>query len=122
MSSDQSIDNIVNGIVAYLKQVKALDLLPQIAENLKKLSWVKYDPDLATVYSAQPLSSTQIRELTASLSKYFKRQIRVKSKLDQSIIAGLKIHLAGQEIDATINRRLEDLKQQIIYDWYCFAN
>ena len=122
MSSDQSIDNIVNGIVTYLKQIKALDLLPQIAENLKKLSWVKYDPDLATVYSAQPLSSTQIRELKTILSKYFKRQIRVKSRLDQSIIAGLKIHLAGQEIDATINRRLEDLKQQIIYDWYCFAD
>lgn len=122
MSSDQSIDNIVNGIVTYLKQVKALDLLPQIAENLKKLSWVRYDPDLATVYSAQPLSSTQIRELTTILSKYFKRQIRVKSKLDPSIIAGLKIHLAGQEIDATVNRRLEDLKQQIIYDWHCFAD
>lgn len=116
MSSDQPIDNIVNGIVAYLKQVKALDLLPQIAESLKKLSWVKYDPDLATVYSAQPLSLSQIRDLTVFLSKYFKRQIRVKSKLDPSIIAGLKIHLAGQEIDATINRRLEDLKQQIIYD------
>lgn len=115
MKTDKSVDNIVKGILAYLEAKKELDLLPQIAESLKKLSWVKVDPDLAVVYSQQKLSSAQINQIKTVLQSLAKHQVRVINRIDLSIIAGFKINFAGREIDSTVNRRLEELKDHLNY-------
>jgi len=116
MKTQSQVDAIVNGIVSYLEEKKALDLLPQVAKELIKQSWVKIDPNLAVVSSSIQLTSYQLNQIKNHLSKIFKRPIRVKAKIDRSIIAGLRIEIAGQIIDGTVNRQLQELKQQIIYD------
>jgi len=116
MKSQVQIDAIVNGIISYLEDNQALDLLPLIAQELIKQSWVKIDPNLAVVYSAITLNAKQQANIKTHLSKILKRPIRLKTQVDKSIIAGLKIEVAGQVIDGTLNRQLQDLKQQIVYD------
>lgn len=116
MKDDQQVIQIVNGIVDYLQSIKALDLLPQVAEKLTNAGWVKLDPELALVYCRIKLSPGQIKMIKTWLSRLYGRPIRIKTFIDPSIIAGLKINIGGKTIDATINRRLEDLKQQVIYD------
>ena len=116
MKSQAQIDSIVNGILSYLQEKKALDLLPEVAQSLIKQSFLKIDPNLAIVSSSVKLDSSQRQQIKASLSKLYQRPIRLKTKLDRSIIAGLKIEIAGQVIDATLNRKLVDLKHQVIYD------
>jgi len=116
MKSSQIVNQIVSGIVAYLEEKKSLDLLPQISKELTKQSWVKIDPNLATVSTRFKLNQNQLKEIKTNLSNYFKRPIRIKSIQDSSIIAGLKITIAGQEIDATVNRQLKELKSKLLYD------
>lgn len=116
MKTNNSVTTITRGIISYLEKKHSLDLLPLIAEELKKLSWVKVDPGLATILSSHKLSLKQNRSLAQALTKYFGRQIHLRSKIDPNIIAGFKIQIAGREIDATLNRRLEALKQTLIYD------
>jgi len=116
MKSQPQINAIVNGIVSYLEDNQSLDLLPLIAQELVKQSWVRIDPNLAVVSAAIALDAKQQANIKAHLSEILKRPIRLKTQVDKSIIAGLKIEIAGQVIDGTLNRQLQDLKQQIIYD------
>ena len=115
MKDDNRVTAIVEGIIDYLKSIKALDLLPQIAQSLTRESWTKTDPNLAQIYSRISLTAAQLDQIKTYLSGYFKRPIRVKTYLDSSIIAGFKIKVAGRVIDATINRSLEELKTKVIY-------
>ena len=116
MKSSQIVNQIVSGILAYLEENKSLDLLPQISKELTKQSWIKIDPNLATVSTRTKLTPNQISLIKTNLSKHFQRPIRIKSIQDSSIIAGLKITIAGFEIDTTVNRQLKELKSQLLYD------
>ncbi len=116
MKPQVQIDAIVNGIISYLEDNQVLDLLPLITQELIKQSWVKIDPNLAVVSSAIALNAKQQTNIKTHLSKVLKRPIRLKTQIDKSIIAGLKIEVAGQIIDGTLNRQLQDLEQEIIYD------
>ena len=116
MKSDHQIKSIVEGILSYLTEKKSLDLLPEISEELMKQSWVRFDPNLATVSSRVKLDQVQLKTLKSILSKNFKRPIRIKVLIDKSIIAGLKVSIAGEVIDGTVNKKLEELKKQVMYD------
>lgn len=116
MKDSHQIEAITSAILDYLQANKALDLLPQIAQKLTIASWVKIDPDLAQISAPIKLSPLQTKTIQTELSRHFKRPIRIKTKIDPDIIAGLKISVAGKIIDATVNNRLKTLKEQIIYD------
>jgi F-type H+-transporting ATPase subunit delta len=115
MKDSYQIEAITEAILDYLRTKKALDLLPSIAQKLTEKSWVKIDPDLAQISAPIKLSSLQTKAIQTKLSAGLKRPIRVKTKIDPAIIAGLKIIVAGKVIDATVNNRLKILKEQIIY-------
>lgn len=115
MKPQNQIEAIVNGLISYLEEKKSLDLLPQIAQQLIKQSWVRIDPNLAIVSTAIALEPNQVQKIKIHLSKTLSRPVRVKAKIDKSIIAGLRIEIAGQVIDGTINRQLQELKEQITY-------
>ncbi len=116
MKSDQRVDSIVDGILDYLKDQEALDLLTDVAEELTQRSWSVVDPNLAIIFSKIKLSESQLDEIKKSLSSYLGRPIRLKTRLDKDIIAGFKIEVAGTIIDATVNKKLNELKNKVIYD------
>jgi len=116
MKSDHQIQAIVNGIISFLEEKKSLDLLPEVANELIKQSFFRVDPNLAVVSSPIKLSTTQTSSIKQILSQQFDRPIRIKTKIDKSIIAGLKIEVAGLVVDGTVNRKLQELKTNVIYD------
>lgn len=116
MKSDQKITSIVDGILEYLKDQGSLDLLPSVAEELTQRSWSAIDPSLAIIFSKQKLAKTQLDKIKTSLSKYLDRPIRLKTRLDKSIIAGFRVEIAGTVIDATVNKKLNELKTKAIYE------
>lgn len=115
MKDLNQIEIIVDSIIEYLSSSQSLDLLPEIAKKLTEKSWVKIDPNLALISSAVKLSTVQQALVKKTLSRHFDRPIRLKTKIDPAIIGGLKINVAGQVIDATLNHHLESLKDQVIY-------
>lgn len=116
MKSDYQVNAIVEGILSYLQEKKALDLLPMVADQLIKQSWVRFDPHLATVTSKVKLDKSQLTKIKQILSVKYDQPIRIKNLIDKKIVAGFKILIAGEVIDGTINKRLKDLKQVISYD------
>ncbi len=116
MKSNHQIQAIVNGIVSFLEEKKSLDLLPEVANELIKQSFFRVDPNLAVISTPIKLSTTQTSSVKQILSHQFNRPIRIKTKIDKSIIVGLRIEVAGLVIDGTVNRRLQELRANVIYD------
>jgi F-type H+-transporting ATPase subunit delta len=116
MKPDHQVNAIVEGILSYLQEKKVLDLLPEVADQLIKQSWVRFDPHLATITSRVKLDKSQLSEVKKILSTKYNQPIRIKNLVDKSIVAGFKISIAGEVIDGTVDKRLNDLKQVITYD------
>ena len=115
MKSNIKIDAVVEGIISYLKDQKAMDLLPEVAEKLNRQSWVRTDPNLAIVLSPVKLTGLQKNKIKKNLTSLFNRKITLKNKIDKSIIGGFQISVSGKTIDASINTKLKDLKNAVIY-------
>ncbi len=109
-------DVIVAEFISYLKTRGLIDLLPEIAEKLTRESYSQVDPNLATVVTAVSLKNSQKQLLSQQLSRAFGRKIRIKTKIDPTIIAGMKIIIGGKVIDTTFSTRLKDMDEVINYD------
>ena len=116
MKTDSKVDSIVKGFLDYLQAKKSLDLLPQILDELSRQGINRVDPNLALVKSPVKLEPGQVSAIRQILSKNFGRLIQVKTKIDKSIIAGFIIEVGGQVIDASLDKELEEVKEQMLYD------
>jgi F-type H+-transporting ATPase subunit delta len=99
-----------------LKSQRQLELLPQVAEKLTQAGLTAADPNLATVNSSYPLTAKQKQALKNTLAEAFGRPIRLKTRVDPSLLGGLKIALAGKIIDTSLSRQLSQLNESILYD------
>lgn len=111
-----SADAVVKGIIDYLKSNHRLDWLPQVAEKLNQVAMTAIDPDLATVTSASALSAKQKQALKATLSEIFGRPVRLKTEVDQSLLAGLRIAWNGKVVDTSLDQQLSKLNEALIYE------
>lgn len=67
-----------------------------------------------TVTSAIKLTATQVKKITDAVEKKYKENaVELKQVVDPSVIAGIKITVGSEEIDATTYSRLEKLHMQI---------
>lgn len=67
-----------------------------------------------TVTSAIKLTSTQVKKITDAVEKKYKENaVELKQVVDPSVIAGIKITVGSEEIDATTYSKLEKLHMQI---------
>lgn len=67
-----------------------------------------------TVTSAVTLTSSQVKKITDAVEKKHKEStVELKQVVDPSVIAGLKITVGSEEIDATAYSKLEKLHLQI---------
>lgn len=110
------VDELVGEIISYLKSKKQLERLPQIAEALTAASFTQTDINLATVTTAVRLTDKQKQTLKATLSKTFRRPVRIRQQLDPEIIGGMRISLGGKVIDTSLSQQLNQLNEVLLYD------
>jgi F-type H+-transporting ATPase subunit delta len=63
-----------------------------------------------TITSAVDLTSAQVKKIADAVEKKYKNsQVELKQVVDPSVIAGVKITIGSEEIDATAYAKLEKL-------------
>lgn len=67
----------------------------------------------AVVTSAVELTEDQKKALTAKLEKVSGKSISLITKINASVVAGLKVELEGVELDGTVNGRLNDISKKL---------
>lgn len=87
--------------------------LDNIVESLVELATERRDRVLAEVRSAIPLDDALRSKLAEALSKATGKIVEVKVVVDPSVVGGVYAKVGDQVIDATVRKRLADLKESI---------
>ena len=99
--------------VRLLTQNKRLDVLPEIAARYEMLR-AQYENELdVEVTSAVPMSADQRTKLAAALKTRFKRDVRISTAVDGSLLGGAVIRAGDLVIDGSINGRLQRLASDL---------
>ena len=113
---DQAFDGLHPYAVNFLKILCEEDLLGELSGCLAAYK-ERYNADHgileAVVTSAVPLSANARDKLIAKLQDKTGKTIQLTEKVDSSVLGGLRLDLAGERLDGTVQRRLELLRDDI---------
>lgn len=84
-----------------------------IVKQYKKLMDESRGFSIGTIYSVKPLSKEQLETFEEKTGKLIRKKVKLENKTNSSIIGGVRIFIEGKVIDATIRKRLNDLKESL---------
>lgn len=87
--------------------------LGNIVEELASMAADRRAEVLGEVRSAIPLDEDMRQKLNEALSKATGKKVDVKVIVDPSIVGGIYAKVGDQVIDATVRKRLQDLRESI---------
>jgi F-type H+-transporting ATPase subunit delta len=107
------IDSHWQNFVRLLARNKRLEVLPQIAQQYELLR-AQFENELdVQVTSAVAMNADQQAKLAVALKKRFKRDVRMTTAVDPSLLGGAVIHAGDLVIDGSINGRLQRLASEL---------
>ena len=107
------IDSHWQNFIRLLATNKRLEVLPQIADQYELLR-AQYENELdVQVTSAVAMNADQQSKLAAALKQRFKREVRMTTAVDPSLLGGAVIHAGDLVIDGSINGRLQRLASEL---------
>lgn len=108
----QSIDALKDALAAYLLEENDVDELDSLMRDVLAYR-AEHGYVEATLVSAHPLTDdvrTEIRDVIASEYPHAKT-ITMNEKIDPEVVGGLRIELAGEELDLTVKAKLNAFKR-----------
>jgi F-type H+-transporting ATPase subunit delta len=99
--------------VRVLVEADRIALMPAISQLFEAL---KDDADgvaKATIETAFPLEGNDLAELTAALTRRFKRQVEAEVVVNPDLIGGARITVGDNVIDGTVQERLRAMTLQL---------
>ncbi|MCT6717194.1 F0F1 ATP synthase subunit delta [Acidovorax sp. K2F] len=91
-----------------------IDALPEVAAQFRALVNRRNGSSDAVVYSAFPMDSAALSEVSAALEKRFSRKLNLAVKLDESLIGGIRVVVGDEVLDTSVKARLEQMKAALI--------
>ena len=67
----------------------------------------------ATAVSAVPMTAQQVDSLHQKLEKLTGKTIALKTKVDPSVLGGIRLDIEGTELDGTVQNRIASLRRSI---------
>ena len=92
------------------RETQIIDMLNIFSKKVKEYKGI----ETAFVTSAKPLSDAQIESIKEKLSKNLNKQIFIQADVDETLLGGVCIKVAGHIIDGSIKKQLDDLKNQLL--------
>ncbi len=106
-------DSHWQNFIRLLSENKRLEVLPEIAAQYEMLR-AQYENELdVQVTSAVPMNAEQQAKLAEALKKRFKRDVRISSGVDPTLLGGAIIRAGDLVIDGSINGRLQRLASEL---------
>jgi F-type H+-transporting ATPase subunit delta len=107
------LDAGMRNFISVLAENHRLLLLPEIAQQYQALRAVIENSLDVDVVSAVTLDGAQAAKLSAALTQRFKRQVRLRTSVDASLLGGAVIRAGDLVIDGSLKGRLERLGTEL---------
>jgi len=101
--------------LVFIDQKRRMNLLASMYHEWLGLYDVAQGNVRATVVTSSPLDEQHLADLTNRLTKRFGKNVILTARIDPLIIGGLKIFVADQVLDYSIETQLQRLKKRMIY-------
>ncbi|MXP51437.1 F0F1 ATP synthase subunit delta [Pantoea sp. SoEX] len=96
-------------LIQLMAENKRLDIFPTVLHEFGKLRDAYETTAEAIIISALDLSIKQLEDIKNVLEKYLLRKVKLKHKIDTSLISGIIIYLGDLVIDNSISGRISRL-------------
>ena len=107
--SKQAAGEAGRNFLRALAENRRLALLPQIAEQYEKLRAETEGVVDVEVIAAREIAAPQEKRLQAALAKRLGREVRMHTRIDESLLGGALVRAGDLVIDGTLKGRLERL-------------
>ncbi len=99
--------------VQVLARNKRLHLLSEISSQFEALRAQEQASLEVEVISAYPLDDAEQKRLIETLGRRFEREIRLTSRVDESLLGGVVIRAGDTVIDGSVRGKLEKLSESL---------
>ena len=87
-----------------------LNALPEVAAQFRALVNRRNGSSDAVVFSAFPMDSSALSEVSAALEKRFGRKLNLAVQQDESLIGGIRVVVGDEVLDTSVKASLEQMK------------
>ena len=87
---------------------------PRIVDSYEKKIAEAEGYAKGSVFSVQPLSDEQRTKFEEQTGKLLGQNVKLENKIDTSLIGGVKILIDGKMLDASLKKRLDDMKSKLL--------
>lgn len=87
--------------------------LQRIVQQYRLLMNESHGFSTGTIFSAVPLTPNQLTSFEEKTGKLMRKNVKLTNKTDKKLIGGVRIFIEGKIIDASIKKRLFDLKESL---------
>jgi F-type H+-transporting ATPase subunit delta len=103
-----------SSLIRILSERKKLEILPNIASNYQKLFFEHKKILEVKIVTAHEMNPEQKEKLENALQQQCKKQVSAHYQINNKLIGGAVIHVAGQLIDGSIKGKLQRLKHSLL--------
>lgn len=103
----------VGNLLGLVLRRRALDSVPQIAREFKRLYNRRAGVVEATATSALELDRDEVAALTTRLEKMTDKKVELTTEVDPSILGGIRVRIGDTLYDGSVRGRLERLRTRL---------
>jgi F-type H+-transporting ATPase subunit delta len=89
-------------------------MFPGIAEEYYRLASAVRSKVSAEIITAVPISDEALEKLGAQLRKLTKKDVYLRSRVDESLIGGVVVRVGDKVLDGSVRSKLAQLKKQMV--------
>ena len=106
-------DGLVARLLALLAERERLALLPAVAEEFERAWNERRGVASGEAVSAAPLGEGQVQALRSAIEKSLGVGVDLKTRVDESLLGGLRVTLGGRTYDGTVRSQLRALRERL---------
>lgn len=109
-SSKMDLCSFSENFILMLMKRNRIQILPQILSQVDVIQTEKSGGLIGELVSAVPLDAGAVAAISQAVSKKMNKPVRLKEKVDPSLIAGLRVTVNGLTYDGSIQTKLNQVK------------
>ena len=103
----------VNNFIKIILDKRRIKNIFEITKEYEKLVDKHNGVVKADAYTTMPLDKNTLKSLEEKLSKTTNKNVKLKNKVDETLIGGVKIVLGDKVIDGTIKKKLTNIESSL---------
>lgn len=100
-------------LLALLAERGRLELLPAIADGFERAWNESRGVASGEAVSATPLGEAQLQALRAAIGKSLGLRVDLKTRVDESLLGGLRVTIGGRTYDGSVRTQLRALRERL---------